>query len=77
MKKSRALPALRTSSGQIYLDEPITSSNPAFENNISSDTENVNNKLFSKDETVRGAYDPEKRVIEIFADARPRRSRNC
>ena len=30
-----------------------------------------NNKLFSKDETVRGAYDPEKRVIEIFADARP------
>ena len=44
----RALPALRTSSGQIYLDEPITSSNPASENNISSDTENVNNKLFSK-----------------------------
>lgn len=71
IKKSRALPALRTSSGQIYLDEPITSSNPASENNISSDTENVNNKLFSKDETVRGAYDPETRVIEIFADARP------
>ena len=36
-----------------------------------------NGILFSKDETVRGAYDPETRVIEIFADARPRRSRNC
>lgn len=71
MKKSRALPALRTSSGQIYLDEPITSSNPASENNISSDTENVNNKLFSTGETVRGTYDPSERLIELFADAKP------
>lgn len=67
----RALPALRTSSGQIYLDEPITSSNPASENNISSDTENVNNKLFSTGETVRGTYDPSERLIELFADAKP------
>lgn len=71
MKKSRALPALRTSSGQIYLDEPITSSNPASENNISSDTENVNNKLFSTGETVQGTYDPSERLIELFADAKP------
>ena len=44
---------------------------PAFTQNIASGNTDVNNKLFSKDETVRGTYDPEKRVIEIFADARP------
>ena len=44
---------------------------PAFTKNIASGITDVNNKLFSKAETVRGAYDPEKRVIEIFADARP------
>ena len=76
MKENGALPVGLTS-GQTYLDEQTPSSNSVSTDNISSETENVNNKLFSKDETVRGAYDPETRVIEIFADARPRRSRNC
>lgn len=66
----RALPVGLTS-GQTYLDEQTPSSNSASENNISSDTENVNNKLFSTGETVQGTYDPSERLIELFADAKP------
>lgn len=41
---------------------------PAFTKNIASGITDVNNKLFSKAETVRGTYNPERRLIELFAD---------
>jgi len=70
MKENGALPVGLTS-GQTYLDEQTPSSNSISINNISSDTENVNNKLFSTGETVQGTYDPSERLIELFADAKP------
>lgn len=70
MKENGALPVGLTS-GQTYLDEQTPSSNSISINNISSDTENVNNKLFSTGETVHGTYDPSERLIELFADAKP------
>lgn len=44
---------------------------PAFTKNIASGITDVNNKLFSKAETVRGTYNPERRLIELFADRKP------
>ena len=44
---------------------------PAFTKNIASGITDVNNKLFSKAETVWGTYNPERRLIELFADRKP------
>lgn len=70
MKESGALPVGLTS-GQNYLNEQTPSSNSTSRGNISSETDNVNNKLFSAGDTVRGTYAPSERLIELFADARP------
>lgn len=70
MKESGALPVGLTS-GQNYLNEQTPSSNSTSRGNISSEIDDVNNKLFSAGDTVRGAYDPSERLIELFADAKP------
>lgn len=72
MKKNKgALVGFRTYD-QTHVDKQSFPLSNSFDtDNISSDTENVNNKLFSTGETVQGTYDPSERLIELFADAKP------
>ena len=66
-------PTSETSPSAVRLVDKLKKSTviPAFTKNIASGNTDVNNKLFSKAETVRGTYNPERRLIELFADRKP------